>query len=714
MKFANNKGVIELFALSVVALFFELLVIRWMSGDFRGVAVFRTFPLVTCFVGLGLGFALGNDRMYKRLPLALLFFVITMRLAEFFKLGFFGFPSQAIFTWQGVPVAGEIGITYFVMFSVTLIVLLMGPFWASVCIGSRLGVVFNELPPLNAYAVNLLGSILGSAMFTVLSFLEAPPWMLLLATGLMVVPFAASQRRIAWLVTGCVVGAIAFAPCSVNALQLSEDFEKYQDGGVTTMWSPYQRLDLRTYADKGPNNEKRFLGLELGVNRLFYQYFIPPQIPLDSFPEVFKDLVINRRDQYSLPERIKPGESVLVLAAGSGQDVAAAIDNGAKEVDAVDIDPVILNQGRRFNPVYSQPNVHLFCDDARHYIDLCTKRYDLIVFSFLDSHAVLGQGSSVRLDSYPYTCEGIKNAMKLMKPDGIMVVSFSAVTDWLERRIYTTIRQAAGYDPLIISGKEGLGHVFFVLGEDVKNNRVAIPSGWTRKKPPVVEASERLLTDDWPYLYVRHDVVDVPYLLIVGEILLLSIIASSRVFLGGASPLMWQMFFLGAAFILLELHAISFLSLMFGSTWLTSAIVINAILAMLLCANLMVMRFGPKIANRDWIIFVLLFGSIVLNYVVPLNELGRARDFVSCAGVTILTLLPLFFAGCLFPKLFQRAENPSRAFAFNLFGSVVGGILEYLSNYFGIKSLLLVALALYFCVFLCNRLGDKKAAPDQS
>jgi hypothetical protein len=398
---------------------------------------------------------------------------------------------------------------------------------------------------------------------------------------------------------------------------------------------------------------------------------------------------------------------VLVLAAGTGQDVAAAVVNGAKNVDAVDIDPVILAQGRRYDPLYSTPNVHLFCDDARHYINLCQKKYDLIVFSFLDSHAVLGQGSSVRLDSYPYTREGIKNALRLLKPDGVMVISFSAVADWLERRIFRTIKEAAGYDPIVIGGKEGRGHVFFVVGADVSKGLSKVPAGWVAQPSPQLSAGDRLLTDDWPYLYVRPDIVDVPYLVIIGEILLIALVAGAKVLSGPKTPLMWQMFALGSAFLLLELHAISFLSLLYGSTWLTSAIVINGILVMLLFANLSVMRFDKAIQGREWIVFVALFISIAINYFLPSAEIVGGRSLANYVVVTAITLLPILFAGCLFPVLFEKAENPSKALAYNLFGSVVGGLLEYSSNFLGIRNLLLVALALYLVAFLFQQMRSK-------
>ena len=44
--------------------------------------------------------------------------------------------------------------------------------------------------------------------------------------------------------------------------------------------------------------------------------------------------------------------------------------------------------------------------------------YDLVVYGLLDSHVLLTQGSSVRLDSFVYTIEGLGEARNRLKPDG--------------------------------------------------------------------------------------------------------------------------------------------------------------------------------------------------------------------------------------------------------------------------------------------------------
>ena len=61
----------------------------------------------------------------------------------------------------------------------------------------------------------------------------------------------------------------------------------------------------------------------------------------------------------------------------------------------------------------------------------------------------------------------------------------------------------------------------------------------------------------------------------------------------------------------------------------------------------------------------------------------------------ILLSLPLFFAGLIFSESLRRAKETAGPFASNLSGSVAGGILEYGSLMWGIKSLYVTAGVLY-------------------
>lgn len=117
-----------------------------------------------------------------------------------------------------------------------------------------------------------------------------------------------------------------------------------------------------------------------------------------------------------LPQR----ERVLVVGAGTGNDVAAALRAGATEVVAVDIDPAIVAMGRAHHPEqpYSDPRVRVVVDDARRAFRTLPKaHFDGVIFGLLDSHTQLGM-SSVRLDNYVFTLESLGEARQLLRPGG--------------------------------------------------------------------------------------------------------------------------------------------------------------------------------------------------------------------------------------------------------------------------------------------------------
>jgi hypothetical protein len=184
------------------------------------------------------------------------------------------------------------------------------------------------------------------------------------------------------------------------------------------------------------------------------------------------------------------------------------------------------------------------------------------------------------------------------------------------------------------------------------------------------------------------------------EVLLLAgIVGRQTLFKGLPDAAGWQMFFLGAAFLLLELHAISFLALLHGSTWQTSALVINSVLIMILVANIFVMKI-PIVVERLTLVYALLFAAIALSYLMPpaqLFAIVTKYGGVGYTAATIITTFPLCLAGIIFSGSFSRSQDAARSIAYNLFGSLAGGLLEYLSNFTGIKALELVAAALYLC-----------------
>ena len=120
-----------------------------------------------------------------------------------------------------------------------------------------------------------------------------------------------------------------------------------------------------------------------------------------------------------------------------GTDVAAAPRNGAGRITAVEIDPLVIRLGRQLHPEhpYDSPRVTTFVDDARSYVQNSSERYDLIVFSLLDSHTTTSHFSNIRIDNYVYTIEALRAARRLLNPDGVFIIKFQVQRQWIARRL---------------------------------------------------------------------------------------------------------------------------------------------------------------------------------------------------------------------------------------------------------------------------------------
>ncbi|MDZ4834902.1 MAG: hypothetical protein SGJ27_14080 [Candidatus Melainabacteria bacterium] len=712
---SKRKIMLELLILSLVSLFLELLIVRWMSADFRAFSVFKTFPLVTCFVGLGVGFAAKSDTIFKYCPLALLLLVGCIKVFDYFRLALWMLPTEGLYSLPAkAGFANDMWYYYVFIFMLFLALLLLGPFCAMATIGARLATLFNHLKPLPAYIVNIGGAIAGSLLFSVASFTGLSPEMLLVPVCIILYYYLRSFGKFGWkaLVPLLCVVCISFW-----------DPKPFYEA-ATIYWSPYQRIELQPQTAKMKGSEtETVIGYWLRSNRAFYQFFYDLSergVNNPDYPEAIHKQLSVFREHYLIPYSLVKPKTVLVVGAGTGNDVAEALRQGATTVDAVDIDPVILRLGKQFNPAhpYDSPLVNRFCDDARHYMNSCHKKYDLIIFGQLDSQTGIGQGSSMRLDNYVFTKESIRKAADLLQPEGIVCLSFGAMNDrWFQERMFATIKAAVGYAPMVVPEKSQLDDyvsTYYILGQPVAKGTIKLPEGlndigipW-RTNPP----DARILTDDWPYLYLIPIAIDIPYLLVMAEVLLLALFAGRRVLFARRDWAHWQLFFMGSAFILLELQSIARLALVYGSTALTSAAVITGILIMILLATIMVLKNFFNVANKQSVLYMLLAATLVGSYALPVDQILAATADIPLFGtlcVTFVTLLPMFIAGIIFAAAFATIKLPGPALAFNLLGSVLGAMLEYVSNYTGINGLIWIAGGLYLASYLCQ--AQHKAEP---
>jgi hypothetical protein len=225
---------------------------------------------------------------------------------------------------------------------------------------------------------------------------------------------------------------------------------------------------------------------------------------------------------------------------------------------------------------------------------------------------------------------------------------------------------------------------------------------WNRVAPSSVEteSGDRVPTDDWPFLYLRTPAIPGVN---VRNMVLLALLSMGILYL--FSPVRrlrpnWQMFFLGAGFMLLETKSVVHMALLFGSTWLVNSVVFFAILVMILTSNVFVLAVKP---GRLWPYYALLVGALMINVFVPMSRFlslpGSQKTVVSCAVVFV----PIFFAGIIFGASFRSSSQPDVDFGSNIAGAILGGLAESLSLIVGFNYLLIIAVVFYVLSALSRR-----------
>ena len=680
----------QLVLVSFLGMFAEMLMIRWVSSEIRIFAYFKNFVLVACFLGFGRGCYLCRRRLQLRAIIApLLLLTILLSPIPSLRRAIAGLPQllgggvevhvwgvpAAPTSWGGMFLAIAVVVPLFAVIATTFI-----PF------GQLVGWYLENAPNgVTAYSVNVLAGLAGIAAFTLLCFLYQPPWVWFLVAGIFSV-------LVFWRnPAGRVALGATFLACVVLLA--------IPDRGATTYWSPYQKLVVRPFYRNG-----QLEAYALATNDSFYQMVInlSPSF-VQSHPEQFLRFPLEW-NSYNMPYRFYPAPpSVLVLGSGMGNDVAAAMRNGAGRVVAVEIDPLILRLGRElhFEHPYDSPRTHVVLDDARSYIENSHEQFDLIVFSLLDSHTTTSHFTNIRIDNYVYTREALKRAKRLLKPDGLFIVKFQVDTPWIAGRLFGLMKDAFGQDPIQFQSDVGgydMAGRFFVDGSRERLAQATADSALaaylaSHSQMPMQAAS--LTTDDWPYFYQHEPGLPISVILISLAVLIICgrfLLQTGAEREGGEPHFTLHFVFLGAGFMLLEAQIVSKMALLFGTTWVVNAIVVSGLLCLIVAANL-VYSSWPRLPVG--LAYVGLLLSLAAMFAVPVEKLFLESWLLRAIVATLALCLPVFFAGIIFVSSFARAGFRGSALGSNLFGALLGGLLESFSLWFGLRSLTILAAALY-------------------
>ncbi len=678
-----------IFFSAALSLFLELGIIRWQSSVLPFFAFYKNFSLLACFVGLGLGYALATR---DRIPLVIVLPLLAWQFS-FMTLIRYG-PDSALVTipireqlTMGLTVGDLLHVLFMhglltVVFLITVLTFLP--------VGQLCGRLMERRTKLRAYGLNLLGSLLGVILMLVASFLWTPPlaWFALCFLAILLFTLRTPSLMMVGLSFTVVCTLVLVWPA--NPLW-------------NRVYSPYQLLEI------GRNEDT---GLTL-INAAGHYY---QRIYDFSDPQSTRWSKV--RGYYDFPYKAHaPLANVAVVGAGTGNDVAAALRSGAGHVEAIEIDPAIQLIGKMSHPEkpYSDARVHAVINDARSFLRTTDQTFDLVVYGLLDSHTLLSQGSSVRLDSFVYTVEGLREARARLKSDGVLSLSFAVLSDALGRKIYLMLQAAFDGRPPICVKAGYDGSVIFL---ESNNAKWALPpklvedAGFTDKTPFYADPSLHadVSTDDWPFFYMPQRIYPVSYLIMVIQVLVLSLLVAINYFPDRPKFSHLSFFFLGAGFMLIETKGITEMGLTFGNTWQVIGIVIAGILTMAFLGNCVVQWLNIR---HPLVPYLFLFAALAVGWYVARSG-GFASTPLGRLETSIVLTLPLLFSGIVFSTLLSSKGQVSGMIAMNLLGAICGGLLEYNSMYFGFRFLYLVAMVCYLLAFVSELAFPKKEMEELS
>ena len=361
-------------------------------------------------------------------------------------------------------------------------------------------------------------------------------------------------------------------------------------------------------------------------------------------------------------------QNVLILGAGSGTDVAAALKhNVAASTPSRSTRPSCAwASSCHPDRPFSDPRVHPMSDDARHFLRTTQKKYDLVVFALIDSLTLQSAFSGVRLESYMFTEESFRAVKNVLKPNGVLVVYNYFREPWLVDRLANTAANAFGEEPMVHvhPAKDQLG--VMVVGpapEDAGGRIPTPPSEVTAYNqgaplaPPVRHTRDRSIvpaTDNWPFLYMREPHLPAHYTSALAVVLFVSFLAVFAVVRGSVRKWSWEFFFLGAGFMLLETKSIIQFALLWGSTWVVASLTIAAVLVMALVANWTVAHVEMR---RPRLVGAVLMALLAVNYFVPVGTIGIENRLLESVVYSLLVFSPIFCAGLLFGSSIKRSDD---------------------------------------------------------
>jgi len=410
--------------LAAAALAYELLL-------FRLLAIVQWQPFAAMIVSLALlghgaggsALALAGARMLARFPLW-----YAAGVASFSATSVLAFALAQRVPFNGLELAWDPG--QLPRLSLVFAVLALPFFCAACCFGLAFMALRQRIAAL--YASDLLGAGLGAAGIVGLLFVLTPADALRVIALAPLIPAAAvvagPDRRRAWALCAAAALCVAFVPARWLAPHITEfkglprALAAHGARVVEERSSPYGLLTV-VRNDVAPLRHAPGQSLIAGAEPPAQLAVFTDGDALGAITPRTGSLEFLDRLTSALPYHLLHSPRTLVLGAGAGMDVLQALELGAGAVDAVELNPQLVQlvrdtYGDFAGGLYSDPRVRLHLGDARGFVRAASATFDLIVVPPLDAYS--GAGVHAAAESHAYTVEALRDAYRRLAPGGLL------------------------------------------------------------------------------------------------------------------------------------------------------------------------------------------------------------------------------------------------------------------------------------------------------
>src|SRR3989304_9136790 len=678
---SSRRAVFDLFLISFLTLFAEMAFIRYIPSNIYLISYYKNALLIAIFLGLGTGFMLSKTKRnyIELIPVATLVLIcLIFYFNHYLKIDIdYTTKDESIWPefWAN-PRSQSMPLPLFLLFAYIVMTFYFIPF------GQETVRAMQPFKPIAAYSINIAGSLTGVILFALVGWLWTFPavWFALLLIPLLWWIYRSSTKLMKVISSAAIILTI----------MLLVSF--HSSHNTIELWSPYSKIKVYSFSEK---TDMGFISTTNGN----------PQVGSLNFDIKNMPWIEENIATYEIPYTFLKPSSVLILGAGAGNEAVVALRNGVREVTAVEIDPVFAMLGREISPhrPFNDPRGEVYVDDARAFLHKTKKRYDLIVFGFLDSQYLLSHKSNIRTENFVYTIESFRRAKELLTENGVLQLNYNAAKPEVRVRFYLMLKDVFQESPITLVPSQPLtANVIFLAGPGLKKD---IPEFHGFQKVYYKGEEIEYPTDDWPFLYIAKKGIPREYWSMIAAIPILSFLFVKGMARASAGFSL-KYFMLGFGFMLLQTKSITTYALFFGSTVTVVSVTIAAILLAILVANLFVYRFDIKRINS---FYLLLFATLIVLYFLPLEIFLNLNWLAKLLIAIALISAPIFFAAIIFGAYFAKSKQVDIALGSNIFGAVLGGIGEYASMALGFSALYLISLVAYLIAYFADAadMGDK-------